>query len=152
MYGYRSLWCGKTGSCWFYGQDLKNISSRDYNHLLVIKSTYWWKIFMLMYYMGWETESNTWIHTNVEFNTVMKKLSNHVLGCGHVHFAKPPAADIILLNSEFGLDMRLAGVSNSNTWNRKKVMYQKLPSGIMQKHKNFREITFWRVRIEHSTS
>jgi len=34
----------------------------------------------------------------------------------------------------------------------KKVMYQNLPSGILQKHKNVREVTFWRVRIEHSTS
>jgi hypothetical protein len=52
---------------------------------------------------------------NVEFNTAMKKLSNHVLGCSHIHFATPSAADTIFMNYEFGLDMRLAGVSNSNT-------------------------------------
>jgi hypothetical protein len=34
----------------------------------------------------------------------------------------------------------------------KKVMYQNLPSDIPQKHKNVREVTFWRVRIEQSTS
>jgi hypothetical protein len=33
----------------------------------------------------------------------------------------------------------------------KKVMYQNLLSGIMQRHKNVREVTLWRVRTEYST-
>jgi hypothetical protein len=55
------------------------------------------------------------------------------------------------VNSEFGLDMRLAGVSNSNTWNINKVMYHNLPSGTKQNQKNVRKICIWRVGIKPST-
>jgi hypothetical protein len=48
-------------------------------------------------------------------------------------FATASAADNILEYAEFGLDMRLTGVSNSNTWNKNKKHYARIFFEILSK-------------------